>query len=433
MDALQLEAKLSGLKKISTLPEVMAGVVRLCEQPEISITELADVVRSDVALTARILKVVNSPFFGRPQQIRSISQAVSTLGANRVKSLALSLSLYDMSHRIGKNIDLKDFWRHSLNVACISELIAQRVNPSLTEEAFVCGCLHDIGILALDHTCPEEYEQVCKSTEMGNDLVSGEREVIGLDHAVAGEMLARMWSFPETYCHCIAKHHDVVEPKEPVSSNQLSFILNLADRLATFTIENMVASSDGDFTSRTVLAGMLGLTLKDLKDVEVESISSFMRTASYLEFEVGSTEILLQKATEHLYELYCVAEDNYGQLRKARNRLQEDQLNRAALESLQAIVATFSHYLNNAVATISGRTQLLELALKDKDVEDRTGIVAKSIGVYQKSSEQIIAVIEKLKKINVYRTAIYHDDTKIIDLDNSSFEEPVPADETPAQ
>lgn len=433
MNALQLEAKLSGLKKISTLPEVMAGVVRLCEQPEISMTELSDIVRSDVALTARILKVVNSPFFGRPQQIHSISQAVSTLGANRVKSLALSLSLYDMSSRIGNNLDLKDFWRHSLNVACISELIAQRVHPSLAEEAFICGCLHDIGILALDHACPEEYEQVCKSTEMGNDLVSGEREVIGLDHAVAGEMLARMWSFPEAYCHCIARHHDLVESERPVSSNQLSYILNLADKLATFTIENMVASSDGDFTGRTVLASMLGLTLKDLKDIEVDSISSFMRTASYLEFEVGSTETLLQKATEHLYELYCVAEDNYGQLKKARHRLQEHQLNRAALESLQAIVATFSHYLNNAVATISGRTQLLELALKDNDIEDHTGIVTKSIGVYQKSSEQIIAVIDKLKKINVYRTAIYHDDTKIIDLDSSSFDEPVTADETPAQ
>lgn len=427
MEMLQLEAKLSGLRKLSTLPEVMAGVIRLCDQREISMTELADVVRTDVALTARILKVVNSPFYGRPQQIHSISQAVATLGASRVKSLALSLSLYDLSSRIGNRIDLKDFWRHSLNVACLAELIANRVNQSLMEEAFICGCLHDIGILALDHACPEEYKTVCDAVEMSGDLVTAERSILGTDHAVVGEMVARMWSFPEAYCRCIAGHHEPPGVASATAGEQLMQILHLADKLTTFTIDGKVCGKDDELSQRSTLAGGLGLSQKDLKEIEIESISAFMNAAGYLEIEVGAPEILLRKATEHLYELYCVAEDNYEELRRTREQLKEEQLNQAALESLQAIVATFSHYLNNAVATISGRTQLLELALKEQELEDHTGIIAKSINVYQKSSEQIIAVIDKLKKINVYRTAIYHDDTKIIDLDSA------PRAESPAE
>ncbi|MCK4858589.1 MAG: HDOD domain-containing protein [candidate division Zixibacteria bacterium] len=97
MNRLQIEARLAGLQKLSTLPELMVQIIRICEEPEPSLTKLSDVVLSDVALTARVLKVVNPPYYGQAQQVSSISRAVSTLGANRVKALALSLSLYDLS------------------------------------------------------------------------------------------------------------------------------------------------------------------------------------------------------------------------------------------------------------------------------------------------------------------------------------------------
>lgn len=100
--------------------------------------------------------------------------------------------------------------------------------------------------------------------------------------------------------------------------------------------------------------------------------------------------------------------------------LDEEKLNKVALESLQAIIATFSHYLNNAVASISGRTQLLELALRDGRLEDTDAIISKSIQVYERNAEQITSVIDKLKKITVFKTAIYHDHTKIIDFEKEA-------------
>ena len=109
-----------------------------------------------------------------------------TLGAARVKSLSLSLSLYELSNKIGGRINLKDFWRHSLNVACVAELIAKKVEPSLMEEAFICGCLHDMGVLVLDEIYAKDYVKVFQATATGDDLVRVEQQLLEIDHAVAG-------------------------------------------------------------------------------------------------------------------------------------------------------------------------------------------------------------------------------------------------------
>jgi putative nucleotidyltransferase with HDIG domain len=417
MNKLQLEAKLSQLKKLSTVPEMMAQILDACKDPELSVRRLAGLVQRDPALTSRILKVSNSPYYGQSQRVVSIGQAVSLLGVNRIKALALSLSLYDLTAKIGSHVDHREFWRHSLNVACTAELLARQVSLDLAEEAFVCGCLHDIGILALDQVCPDKYAEVCRAAAEHGDIVSAERAVLDTDHAAVGELLARMWNFPPEYCDAIGAHHDLFD--DGSDRPRLVAIVHLADKLATFTVEGQIAGREESIATRAALGDSLGLNNTALKKIVVDALSAFLEATSYLEIPVGEVSELLQQATDHLHELYCTAEDNYLELKQSRLRLEQEQLNRAALESLQAIIATFSHYLNNAAATISGRTQLLELALKQGEVDDSTGVVTKSIEVYHKSADQIVDVISKLKKLTVVETSIYHANTKIIDLANA--------------
>lgn len=420
MNRLQFEAKLSTFRSLSTLPAVMAEVLRVCDDPDSSLSELGEVIIRDVALSTRILKIVNSPFYGRAQQVSSVRNAVMTLGASKVKALALSLSLYDLSNKIGTRIDLKDFWRHSLNVACVAELIANRVAPNLAEEAFICGSIHDIGMLVLDSFYPREYGKVLQSVASGEDMVSIEKQVLEIDHAAAGEMLGRIWNFPDRYCVAMARHHDIFSLNDNTVESRLPQIVNLADKLATFTIETGVAQRHSILSNREVLANNLGLSGTDLKEIEYSALSRLLETSQYLDVDVGTTAELLQQATNQLYSLYSYTEQLYRELMQTKEQLDEEKLQRVALESLQAIVATFSHYLNNAVASISGRTQLLEMSMNNGQVDDPDGVLAKSLAVYEKNAEQITAVIDKLKKVTVFKTAIYHDNTKIIDFEKEA-------------
>jgi putative nucleotidyltransferase with HDIG domain len=395
----------------------MAEILRICDDPDSSLSELGEVIMRDVALMARVLKVANSPYYGTSQEISSIRLAVLTLGAARVKSLSLSLSLYELSNKIGGRVNLKDFWRHSLNVACVAELIAKKVEPALMEEAFVCGCLHDIGVLVLDNIYAKDYAKVFQATAAGGDLVRVEQQLLEIDHAVAGEMVARIWNFPQRYCETIAHHHDIIGLESERKQDKLSLIINLANRLATFALEISQSTDRTLLSNREIVASNLGLSSADLKEIEYEALSKLLVTAKFLEMDVGTPVELLQRSTAQLYELYAQMEDMYKQLRETKDQLDEEKLNKVALESLQAIIATFSHYLNNAAAAISGRTQLLELAHKRGDISDPTGILTKSLPVYGKAIDQILSVIDKLKKVTIFKTAIYHDNTRIIDFE----------------
>jgi putative nucleotidyltransferase with HDIG domain len=417
MNKLQFEARLSSFRTLSTLPAVMAEILRICDDPEAPLSQLGEVILRDVALTARVLKIANSPYYGTSQEVSSIRQATLVLGAARVKSLSLSLSLYDLSTKIGGRVNLKDFWRHSLNVACVAELIAKRIEPSLMEESFICGCLHDIGVLVLDNVYAKDYAKVFNATAAGGELIRVEQQYLEIDHAIAGEMVARVWNFPQRYCDAIAQHHDVIGLDSGKKYEKLSMIVNLANRLATFALETSQVTDRAALSNREVVASNLGLNSTDLKEIECDALSKLVTTAQFLEMDVGTPVELLQQSTSQLYGLYVQMEGMYRQLQETKDKLDEEKLNKVAFESLQAIIATFSHYLNNSAATISGRTQLLELALKKGDLVDTTGILAKSLPVYGKAIDQILSVIDKLKKVTIFKTAIYHDNTRIIDFE----------------
>ncbi len=426
MNRLELEAKLATVKELSTLPETMSEILAVCQESEVSLSKLVTAVQYDPALSARVLKVANSPYYKRSQEIGSITQAVSLMGANQVKALALSLSLHEFTSRIGNSIDHREFWRHSLCVACTAEAIARRIKSPQVEEAFVLGCLHDLGILVLDQLYPQEYAEVCRATAGQSDIITAERSVLGTDHAVAGEMLTQMWSFPPIYAEAIAKHHEMLHHVTD-DLPQLVQIVNLADRLATFTIEGTVVGHDADLPSRAVLGDNLGLSVADLKQIVVDALLAFLRSSTYMDIEVGSPVTLLEQAAGRLYDLYAGLETQFVELKETREKLREEQLQRVAFDSLQAIVATFSHYLNNAAATISGRTQLLELALQKNEIDDKTGIIVKSLTAYAKSADQIVSVISSLKNLTVYETSVYHADTKIIDLAKGAPQENIAA------
>jgi two-component system, cell cycle response regulator len=195
---------------LPSLPTVAIRVLALANDPEATLEQIAEVVRNDPALTARVLKVINSPLFGIPREITSIERAAGLLGMRRFKMMALSFSVMYAMENAGApgGFDFQNYWRHSLTNAVASRLLADAVNPSLHEDAFVGGLLSDIGLLAGSQVAPDLYGPVfARWSESGSWSIEDELELIGVGHPAVSAALLDSWGLPEILCQAIAVHH----------------------------------------------------------------------------------------------------------------------------------------------------------------------------------------------------------------------------------
>lgn len=198
---------------LPTLPTVASQVVTITAKEETTLTQVADLVMQDVALSSKILKVANSAFYSFPQQIGSIQQALSMLGTKAVQSLVLSFSLMEIRKGRGKGqFDFDGFWEESLTAAIFSRLILSKVPGADLEEIFVAGLLQNMGQLVLACTMPEEYDKVLQELEEnpGIDDLFAEQKVFGSTHTFIGYEVAKHWNFPLSISLPILHHHEPV-------------------------------------------------------------------------------------------------------------------------------------------------------------------------------------------------------------------------------
>jgi putative nucleotidyltransferase with HDIG domain len=194
---------------IATLPEVTTRIIKTVEDPRSSATQLHKIVAHDPALVTRILKVVNSSFYGLPGQIASIERAIVLLGLNAVKNIAVAASLGQLFRgvKLCDGFTAKDLWTHCVAVAVTSREIAKSMRLTIADEAFLAGMIHDIGLLVSLQTAPEQLQRVCADVKKGNlDFCQAERAINGVDHQMLGAGLAETWKFPKS-CQIVAAHH----------------------------------------------------------------------------------------------------------------------------------------------------------------------------------------------------------------------------------
>jgi putative nucleotidyltransferase with HDIG domain len=194
---------------IATLPEVTAQIIRIVEDPRSSAAQLHRVVTHDPALVTRMLKVVNSAFYGLPGQIASVERAIVLLGLNAVKNIAIAASLGQLfrNAKMCEGFTAKDLWTHCVAVAVAAREMARQMRLQIVDEAFLAGIIHDIGILVELQTSPEQLRLVCERVKAGeSDFCAVERELGGVDHQALGAGLAEAWKFPHS-CQLVAGHH----------------------------------------------------------------------------------------------------------------------------------------------------------------------------------------------------------------------------------
>jgi HD-like signal output (HDOD) protein len=207
------KAKVSEIVKkvttIATLPEVTAQIIKTVEDPRSSAQQLHKIVAHDPALCTRILKVVNSAFYGLPGQIGSIDRAIVLLGLNGIKNIAVAASLGQLfrGSSLCEGYAPKDLWTHCIAVGVTARDLAKNMHLDLPDEAFLAGMIHDIGILISLQLYPEKLREVCAAAQTDKGAFCDlEQQVIGVDHQQLGMALAEQWKFPRA-CQLVAGYH----------------------------------------------------------------------------------------------------------------------------------------------------------------------------------------------------------------------------------
>src|SRR5690348_4327823 len=170
---------------IATLPEVTAQIIKTVEDPKSSAQQLHKIVSHDPALVTRILKVVNSAFYGLPGQIGSIERAIVILGLNGIKNIAVAASLGQLFRGaiLCEGVSANDLWVHCIATAVAARDLARNMKLPLADEAFLAGLIHDVGLLVSLQVFPEKLREVCNAARHGGaDFLNLERSIIGLDH-----------------------------------------------------------------------------------------------------------------------------------------------------------------------------------------------------------------------------------------------------------
>jgi len=205
-----IREQLKECKTLPTLPGVAVELVAQFQDREVDLTEIAEIIQKDPALTAKVLGFVNSPLGGVRREVTSIHHAVALLGLSVVQTIALSFSLIRGLRRTDLgNFDFHRFWCRSILAAAAARALGASRKSLVREQLFLAGLLQDIGMLGLQSLLPEEYGELNRLA--GRDhtkLCELEKDRLGIDHAEAGRWLAQSWNLQSIYQMAIQSSHD---------------------------------------------------------------------------------------------------------------------------------------------------------------------------------------------------------------------------------
>lgn len=245
------------LQDIRTLPVVAMAVNDLINDPNSSSSDIAEVLKKDQVLTAKILRLVNSSYYAIPGGVADVQRALAFLGFNTLAQLVLSLSVFSMFSPVdNEDFSMLDFWRHALGTAVCSEILAKRLKLPRPEEAFTCGLLHDVGKLVLHEIDPERLVHITQETaKRGSSFVEVEREWDMPTHSYLGEVIATKWGLPQVIRLAIRYHHFDVSKMDSIlaSAKPVIHIVRLAN---TICVKNQIGKS-GDCSPGEITSDML--------------------------------------------------------------------------------------------------------------------------------------------------------------------------------
>jgi len=323
--------------RLPSPPAIAVRILQAVKKDDFSFGELAAIIQSDPALTARILKVANSAFYSLPSKVNSIEKGLAVLGVNALKNIALSFVISsNMKEKGDGSFDFDFFWRRSITAGVAASLVASLVNHK-DDDTFISALLQDIGIIIL-HLCrPDDYLKVLRDKKTtGKPVNVIEKEVFGFDHQAVGAELLKHWGLPESITGPIRYHH--MNEEAPSGCKVQAGILLLSDKISS--VYHGTRGAEKMRNIRDILAHDFSLDHADVESLVDAAASRSIEILSLFEVDPGTMKPfsqILQEANDELsslnlsYEMLVMelkqakekAEKLAGDLKEANDRLRE--------------------------------------------------------------------------------------------------------------
>lgn len=269
--------------QLLSLPEVCLRIQQLADDPRADMTEFAQLVSQDPALTTRLLKLVNSAYYGFPGRVDTLTRAVNLVGIAELRNLTLAMAAMEVFGGLeNERFDMLGFWRHSVYCALLARFLATRARVLHAERLFIAGLLHDVGRLLIFGVVPERAALILQQITRGAEVCAAERAELGFDHAEVGHELLTLWLLPPALCSAVACHHRDEPPPDARLETSLVHIANHIAHQVEATAQDRTSpryDPFGGFTHPLILA--------DLPErPHIDSIAPAMWVASGLSPEV---------------------------------------------------------------------------------------------------------------------------------------------------
>ena len=283
-----LTAIRSYIDKMPSLPTTVSKILEICNDPQTRPADLNKVISLDPVLMGKVMKLINSAYYGVSQEVTSLVRAIIMLGINTVKNLALSTAVLGTLGKAKdfKALNMEGFWRHSLCVGVTSKLIAKRrrVDNSILEEYFMAGLLHDLGKIPLNNVLSDGYLRAMSTSDRRNvSLYKAEREEIGADHCDVGRFIMENWKLSKEITDAVAFHHTAAGYEG--SSRDIVDTVAVANYFANVSEIGFAGDRYPEKPEQAVFTH-LGIKLEDLEDVtdtvnnEIEKARVFLRVSA---------------------------------------------------------------------------------------------------------------------------------------------------------
>ena len=228
MDEPKLKRILNQVKSFPGMPATAARLMPLLQSPHASVDQIEDILRYDPGLTANILKLTNSAYFGLPSQVSSVRQAVLLLGWKRLLQLVMTMCMSAIMKKPipGYELPRGELWRHSVAVSVAADLLIASLNINDVDEVFTAALLHDIGKMVLGSYVLEDLAKIKEMVSKGISFEVAEYVVLGTNHAAIGARILQSWSLPQELVNAVRWHHD---PDSCESRCMLSDVVHVAN------------------------------------------------------------------------------------------------------------------------------------------------------------------------------------------------------------
>ncbi|MGB5985307.1 MAG: HDOD domain-containing protein [Desulfobacterales bacterium] len=257
---------LSAINSIPPFPSVALKAIQALRGPDAGAGDVVDIIQYDPGITANILRTVNSAYYGVPQKIASVKQAVSFLGSEKIINLLMLSGA--LSYLRGKSaqypLENEDLLTHSVTTALLAETLGRQIGVKDPALIYTAGLLHDIGKIVLSTYVRDRYHEIdTLITQKGHSFLQAEQAVLGITHAEVGEALARHWQFPETITQPIGLHHSVPQKKSKAQTHIASAIVYLANRGSLF-LRGRKSSDHWSFSDFEIARQRVGISPEEL-------------------------------------------------------------------------------------------------------------------------------------------------------------------------